>query len=159
MEWCTGKCGPWQGDLWVFACCCCLLLRQSDCLAGHHALDSSNLGQSDEVVGDHSEGEGGAGSVDASDLEAGDAADGLGPAECFLDTLADAQGSLVAVVACGAAVDQCLADLAELADGAVDGDVRCDLALAQSADESRSVRWTLRCGPLGPGLKLEADPF
>lgn len=65
-----------------------------------------NLGQPDEVVCDHSEGEGGGGSGDASDLEASDAADGLGPSECLFDTFADAQGYLVAIIARGAAVDQ-----------------------------------------------------
>lgn len=81
--------------------------------------DLNDLGQPDEVVGRHSQDEGGCGSGGALDLEPRDAADRLGPAECP-DALADASASVVAGVAGGVAPDQSLADLSQLTVGAAD---------------------------------------
>ena len=50
--------------------------------------DLNDLGQHDEVVGRHSQDEGGCGSGGALDLEPRDAADRLGPAECLFDPFA-----------------------------------------------------------------------
>ena len=64
------------------------------------------FGKSHEVVGDHSEGEGGLCSGQAPDLEPGDTADGLGPAKGLLDPFADAQADGITIMTGRAAVDQ-----------------------------------------------------
>lgn len=85
------------------------------------------------------EGEGGLGSGQAPDLEPGDTADGLGPPKGLLDPFADAQAGGIAIMAGRSSVDQRFARLAQLPDGAIDGDVRGDLALAQGGDEARGI--------------------
>ena len=78
------------------------------------------FGYSDEVVGDHPKGEGSVGTLEAPDLEFGDAADGFGPAERLFDPLSNPLADLVTGVAGGASIDGGLADLAMLGDSAVD---------------------------------------
>ena len=97
------------------------------------------LGYSEQVVGGGREGEDSFGPCAPPDLHLIIAGLRLDPAEDLLDALADALADGVAGVARGAPVDGGFAPLAGLADRAVDGEVRRDLARSQIADELRHV--------------------
>ena len=118
------------------------------------------FGYSDEVVGDHTEGEGGVGAGEASDLELGDAADGLGPAECLFDAFPDPLADLVSAMAGSAPIDSGLADLAELTDAAVDRDVQGDLLCLEFGHEGRCVEQLVSTqghALAGPAAALDHD--
>jgi len=112
----------------------------------------NEFGDTDEIVGDHPDGEEGAGLGEAPNLEPGGSADGLGPAEGFLDALAATKAHGIARMPCGAEVNQGLAHAAGLEDAPICGDVRrhgprleaCGEASVSNSSSAASVMWQPR---------------
>lgn len=97
------------------------------------------LWQSDEVVGGKCEGEERLDLGQASELDLGEAADALAPAEDLFDALTDDLAGGIAGMPGNAPIDRGGARDAMLADAAIDRDMRDHRALAQPRDQAGTV--------------------
>src|SRR5271155_1913498 len=109
------------------------------CRWTHLACRGQELRQADDVVGGHGEDESGADFGEATHLNLRQTANCLGPAEAFLDALAQPLADRIAHTRGDLARDRGVARLAMLAHRSVDRHVRFNPARLQALDEGLGV--------------------